>query len=462
MTRILVIDDEAGIRESLDMFLREKGFTVRLAKNLAEGMLLVEEFRPQVVILDLRLPDGNGLDVLKPISEMAPYAKTVVITAFHDMETTIEAMRRGAYDYIHKPIDVDELDRAVDRAARVAELGSHTPPIVETEPAETGRVQLVGRSSAMKNIFKTIGILAGNRAGVLIEGETGTGKELIARTIHRNSAVFKSPFVAVNCTALPESLLESELFGHVRGAFTGANNDRRGRFEMAGNGTIFLDEIGDTTEAFQAKLLRVLQNREFFPVGAEHGRRTEARVVAATNKDLRDLVAKGEFREDLYFRLKVVEIRVPPLRERRGDIAFLVRHILSHVASELNRPQLSISAEAMADLLDRPWPGNVRELENVLMRAAVFCRGPAITPRDLAGGESDPSLAPPGLGDVGVTDGRPSAGSPDGASLEDMQRRHVQRVLIGTAGNKSEAARILQISRPTLHRMIRDFGLYTP
>jgi two-component system response regulator AtoC len=313
----------------------------------------------------------------------------------------------------------------------------------------------------MLQVFKKIGAVSATRAAVLVLGETGTGKELIARTIHGNSADGDRPFIPVNCAAVPETLLESTLFGHVQGAFTGASSNRRGPFELAGRGTIFLDEIGDTGLALQAKLLRVLEEREFYPVGSEHPKETQARVIAATNQDLEKLVAEGSFREDLLFRLRVVEIRVPPLRDRRSDIPLLVRHILSKTALELGRQVPRVSVEVMEAVMAKEWPGNVRELENTLVRAMVLTRGPVLTLQDV---EGEPWGDEKAL-QVGSTgDPLPGVSGSDHQedSLAAVERRHVERVLQMTKGNKSAAARILEVSRPTLNRMIRDFEIKLP
>jgi two-component system response regulator AtoC len=314
----------------------------------------------------------------------------------------------------------------------------------------------------MLSVYKTIGAVSATRAAVLLRGETGTGKELIARTIHENSVDADEPFIAVNCAAVPETLLESTLFGHVRGAFTGASSDRRGPFELAGRGTIFLDEIGDTGLALQAKLLRILEEREFYPVGSEHPRRTDARVIAATNMNLEEAVRKGSFREDLFFRLRVIEIPVPPLRERRSDIPLLVRHVLSKAATELGRSVPGVSQEVMAFLLAQEWPGNVRELENTLIRAMVMSRGPTLSIHDLHGDHWGAGIEAAGKG-IGRGERSSVSSAPEEEdSLAEVERRHVQRVLLKTGGNKSAAARILEVSRPTLNRMIRDYELFLP
>jgi two-component system response regulator AtoC len=354
------------------------------------------------------------------------------------MQGAIDAMKKGAFDYLTKPLDLDVLDDALGRCLR-----EHSDDFAaRVEPRDRPDVDgLIGRDPRMMAIYKTIGTVAGTRTPVLIRGETGTGKELIARTIHRNGPEPGLPFVAINCTAVPEGLLESELFGHVRGSFTGAVADRKGRFELAGSGTIFLDEIGDTCLAFQAKLLRVLQEREFYPVGGEKPRRTEARVVAATHRTVERMVDEGSFREDLYFRLRVVEVAIPPLRERRADIPLLVRHVLGRISNELGR-HLQVAEEVMDALLGHDWPGNVRELENALTRAAVLARGSTITAEHLSLRTSSDPLP-----------------DPDDQSLDAIERAHVQRVLAQTRQNKSRAAQILGVSRPRLDRMIARHGI---
>jgi len=454
--RLLVVDDDESIRRTLAAHFSELGFEVVDAPSAEAALSRLSTFEPDMILTDIQMSAMNGLQLLARVRECMPETAVVVFTGFADVQGAVDAIKGGAYDYLSKPLDLDEVEEVVERCLSDRKAGSGLSPTTSSPMARRASDGLVSRHPAMIEVFKTIGAVAESRACVLIQGETGTGKELIARTIHRNSTSGDAPFVAVNCSAMPENLLESELFGHVRGSFTGATRDRRGRFELAGSGTIFLDEIGDTSLAFQAKLLRVLQEREFYPVGSEHPRRTEARVVAATHRQLKDMVAKGEFREDLYFRLKVVEIRVPPLRERRSDIPVLVRHILSRVSREIDRPMPAVSPEAMTALLNRDWPGNVRELENVLTRAVVFCRGSAIAPRDL----EDESSAH--AEEAAGGEGRGSAAAPAGASLGEMERLHVQRVLIQTGGNKTAAAKILQVSRPTLHRMIKEYELFTP
>ena len=440
--RILVVDDDASIRETFEHHLGRSGFEVRTAASGEEALGLVGAYDPALLISDLRMPGMDGLELLRRVRSGPDDADVVVITAHDDMTSAIAAMKAGAYDYLVKPLDLDEIDLVIKRCLRERALRRRVQHLTTMAAASLGLQSLVGRDPRMVEIYKLIGMLAGNRTTVLVRGETGTGKERVARAIHFNSPQAAEPFITVNCTALAETLLESELFGHVRGAFTGAVANRRGCFELAGSGTIFLDEIGDTSLEFQARLLRVLEEREFFPVGAERPRRTEARVIAATHRPIEELVRVSNFREDLYFRLKVVEIVVPPLRERRGDIPLLAVHLLTRIAGELHKDVRLISDDVMRLLVAYDWPGNVRELDNALTRAAVLARGPAITPEHL-------SLATPTLASAGV-DAAPAADQ----TLEAVTRAHVERVLAQTGGNKRQAARILGISRPRLDRIL--------
>jgi DNA-binding NtrC family response regulator len=436
----MVVDDDQEIRRSLLPHLVDLGHEVLGVDSAESALNQIEDFRPDLVLTDVQMSGMSGFQLLARLRETRRDIDVVIFTGYADVQGAIDAIKDGAYDYLLKPLDLDEIEAVIERCA--LDRGARGSVHPAQEPPADPPGGLVGRHPSMIEVYKTIGAVAGSRAAVLIQGETGTGKELIARTIHQNSPESDAPFLAVNCAAVPDSLLESELFGHVRGAFTGAVSDRRGPFELAGVGTIFLDEVGDTSLSVQSKLLRVLEEREFYPVGSETARRTEARVIAATNRPLEGLVADGTFREDLFFRLRVIELRVPALRDRRSDIPLLVRHLLTKAAAEINRPVPAAPPEVMAELTAREWPGNVRELENVLTRAVVMCRGGALGRQDIDDGPSDPEG---------------SAGS-----LADMERRHVQEVLIRTGGNKSAAARILNISRPTLNRMIKDYDLHLP
>jgi two-component system response regulator AtoC len=444
--RILVVDDDSAALMALEFHFRREGWEVRAAGSAEQALGTVHDFRPDLVLTDVHMGGMTGLELLDRLHAAMPATDVVVMTGYDDMGTTIQAMRGGAYDFLAKPIDLEQLDLLVarcmrDRAARARAGGG-------TEAPDEALAYAVGRSPRMIEIYKLIGMVAGTRAPVLIRGETGTGKELVAGAIHEYGPWAAEPFVAINCTAMAESLLESELFGHVKGAFTGADRDRKGKFELAGSGTIFLDEIGDTSPAFQAKLLRVIQQKEFHPVGGEKARTTQARVIAATHRNLEELVRQGRFREDLYFRLRVVEMTIPPLRERRDDIPALAQHLLARINRELKKEVRVIPPRVMQMLAAHDWPGNVREMENAILRAAVLARGNALSAEDF---DLAPSLA--------AADGGNDAAGPDPlGTLAEAQRRHVERVLAHTRGNKSRAARILGISRPRLDRLLAAYA----
>jgi DNA-binding NtrC family response regulator len=442
--RILVVEDDPAHRAALERHLGRSGFEVLACDSAEQALARFSAFNPHLVISDIRLGGMSGLELLRTLIERAPGVRIVLITAYDDMQMAVDAMLHGAVDFLMKPLDLDSLDEVVGQALQMGSRKDVPPP--DMQPS-AGR--LVGRDPHMVAIYKMVGRVAATDAPILIRGETGTGKELVARTIHENSARRDAPFVTVNCAALPEPLLESELFGHLRGSFTGATSDRRGRFELASNGTILLDEIGDTSPAFQAKLLRVLQEKEFYPVGGETPRTTNARVLAATHRNIEELTHTGGFRQDLYFRLRVVEILVPPLRERRGDIARLARHLATKAAETLGRPVPVITDAAMARLVSHAWPGNVRELENAIMRAVVLAKDPVLQPDDF---EIDPvQVAGIGAAPMELQEGL--------ASLAEMERLYVQHVLARTGGHKSRAAEILRVSRGRLDRIIEKHGL---
>jgi DNA-binding NtrC family response regulator len=440
---LLVVDDDAVVREALVEALVEAGYDVRAADDGARAVALLAERAPDVVLSDVRMPGMDGLALLALLRERAPDIPVLLMTAFDDMPTVVAAMREGATDFLVKPLDLHELRsrvaraiddrRARERAARDRRGEEETPPNL---------ADLVGRDPRMIEIYKLVGQVAATRANVLIRGESGTGKELIARAIHDHSREAGEPFVPINCTAVPATLLESELFGHVRGAFTGAQGDRRGKFALAGRGAIFLDEIGDTSADFQTKLLRVLQERQFYPVGADKPERTDARVIAATHRDLEAMVAAGQFRADLYYRLRVVEIVVPPLRERARDLPLLAATLVRRAAAAVGRPEPVLAPDAVAALARHVWPGNVRELENCLTRAVVVASGDVIRAEHLVLG----GAAPDGPARLGT--------------LVELEREHVLRVLAATRGHKARAAQILGISRPRLDRILarHDIG----
>lgn len=427
--RILVVDDDTDGLEVLETRLTHAGYEVETADSAEKALSRVKAFDPGLIVTDVRMSGMDGLELLQKVRATMEGVEVVVMTAHDDMQTAVTAMKWGAFDFLVKPVDPKAIQALADRCFRERELGEalDTPEAVAALP----RSRLVGRDPRMIDIYKTIGVLAANRATVLIRGETGTGKEVIARGIHENSIHSTEPFIAVNCTALTDTLLESELFGHVKGAFTGAINSRKGYFELAGEGTIFLDEIGDTSPNFQTKLLRVLQERRFYPVGGEQPRTTEARVIAATHQPIEELIERGRFREDLYFRLKVVQIEVPPLRERPGDIELVAVALLGRIREETQRDVRRISDDAVACLRAYSWPGNVRELENALMRAAIVARGTVIGADHL------------------MLEGTVARAATD-LALSSVIARHVALVLDRCGGDEAAAAKLLGITKKEL------------
>ena len=437
--RVLVVDDDPAIRTSLAEALSDDGIAVTVAESAERALAVIGEAAPDVVLSDVRMAGLDGLELLKMLRQRAPSVDIILITAFDDMATVVAAMRGGAVEFLVKPLNLKQLRHVVDRVFDDRRSRRNAEASAAVTADHVG--ELVGRDSQMIDVYKLVGHAAATRATVLVRGESGTGKELVARAIHANSSAAAEPFVPVNCAALPNTLLESELFGHVRGAFTGAHDTRRGRFALAGRGTIFLDEIGDTTVDFQSKLLRVIQDREFQPVGAEKVERNEARVIAATHQDLEQMLVDRRFREDLYYRLRVVEIVIPPLRERPDDIPLLAKRMIQRASLSLGTGDAVLSEEALDRLIRHNWPGNVRELENCVMRAVVIASGNVIRPEHL-------SIASP-------RQAHPAALT----SLEQVEREHVLRVLKAAEGQKGRTAEILGVSRPRLNRLLQKYGL---
>jgi two-component system response regulator AtoC len=446
LKRILLVEDDDSLRESLEMFLSERGYQVSSAASGEQGLTMWRQLKPPVIILDVKLPDISGLEILPRITSQDPDAKVIVITAFHDMETTIEAMRLGAYDYIQKPFNVPDLDRVIAKALHIAAATLAHQPVIGKNQAQDARRRIIGDTPEMNSIFKTIGLLSRNRATVLITGQTGSGKELIARVIHDSSQDKHQPFITVDCTTLVGNLMESELFGHERGAFTGAVENKKGRLELAGQGTIFFDEVGELPLSLQAKLLRFLENREFTRVGGIQVQRSQARIVAATNRNLDELVRSGRFRQDLLFRLKVVTIKVPPLRERISDLPKLVHYFLAQINQEMGLSVDRMEDKAMERLAAHQWPGNVRELRNVLTKSAMDSRGPVLLAEVVA--EALTASLP-----------EPEA-SPRLITLEEVEHRHILYALNENDWNISATARVLGISRPTLRKRMSHFSLF--
>lgn len=446
--RILIIDDERPLLQTLEMFLTEKGYAVRCAVSATEGLKQCNVFDPHVIILDIRLPDINGLDVLQDLIRNGR-RNIIIITAYHDMDITIKAIKLGAFEYIPKPIDVEELDRAIDKAIKSLNSGriAEDVSIGPSSTYEDGKI--IGKARGMKEIFKAIGVLSENRVTVLIEGETGTGKELIARAIHCNSPYREQPFQAIDCSTIVETLLESELFGHEKGAFTGASSSKKGKFELAGEGTIFLDEIAEIPFELQSKLLRFLQEKEFERLGGEKKIKSNARIITATNKDLRKLVEAGSFREDLYYRLNVATIKVPPLRERKSDIPLLVEHILRKINGELGKGIKKVEEEALNRIMDYDWPGNVREMENVLTHVAINTQGEVILEEAIT----------PMLGEKFQNRQNQKDVLNNKQKLKDIEKGHIIEVLNRTHWRLGKACELLGISRPTLRHKIRAYEI---
>jgi DNA-binding NtrC family response regulator len=438
---VLIVDDEAKIRELLRRALAEEGHDVVALDSAAAARAMLGTRFFDVLLVDNLMPDGTGLDLIRSLTETAPESERpqiLMMTAHATVESAIAAMKLGALDYLQKPFDIDELLVVVTRALEHQRLRTQHGYLIAERDEEFNHYGVVGRSRLMQEVIRTTGLVAQTKSTVLITGETGTGKELVARAIHARSAERDRPLIKVNCAAIPETLLESELFGHVKGAFTGATANKKGRFALADGGTLFLDEIGTMSTALQAKLLRVLQEREFEPLGSEKSQRVDVRVIAATNRDLRQMVSEGRFQEDLYYRLNVIPITLPPLRERREDIPVLVEYFVDKHAQRAGRRMDGLEEGVLARLLAYEWPGNVRELENAIERAVVLAPAGRITLQAL--------LMP----------GAPSTSSASVPSLllrqnlEWAERETVRRALDAAHGVKKDAAELMGISQRAL------------
>jgi len=458
MVRILIVDDDDNSSRTLKLYFSSLGHEAETASNAADAYLAVTRQPPDVIISDICMPDEDGLSFLKRVRAKFPDIPVIMITAFQDMDSTVAAMKGGAADYIHKPIDIEELDLAVEQALASARHHEKDALVLDSQDA-TGTI--IGRSRVMKEVFKAIGLVAQSRVTILIGGESGTGKELVARAIHKASDNADKPFVAVNCAALVETLLESEMFGHEKGAFTGAVNLHKGKVELAGEGTLFLDEIGELPPRLQGKLLRLLEEREYSPVGGAQTKISKARFVTATNVDLEAKVKLGEFREDLYYRLNVFSIRLPALRDRREDVPVLVEHLLKKIKAEVRQEIRRVPNDVLDALARYDWPGNVRQLENMLLKAVVTAQGGTLTmgnlPPEIRGCKG---AKPSGLEIGGVEDsGQDVSTDPEIKSLKLIERDHIIQVLNSTGWHKGRACEILGISRPRLDRRIVEYGL---
>jgi len=450
---LLIIEDDASLNQMLQFHFEDAGHRVKGVSNCTDGLELLRKSAFDLILLDQQLPDGTGLELLRQLCSEDPGQAIVMMTGQHDLELAIQAIKEGAADFIHKPIKIDQLQIVVDRVLENRRLSREVEAL---QPDPLDRVEqrgLIGRSESMLQVSKEIALCATSNANVLIGGESGTGKEVVARLIHTHSGL-SGPFVAVNCAAIVDTLLESELFGHEKGAFTGAVGRKPGKFELAQDGTLFLDEIGELASQLQAKLLRVIQEQVFERVGGTQQIFSNARIIAATHRDLFAEAAAGRFREDLAYRLKVVSIQLPPLRERREDIPLLAKALMERIAHKVHKPVLQITDQALALLQSHDWPGNVRELENLLTQALVQARSSVLTP-DLLPFRKSTAPAPAAK--------LPETGTPPALrTLDQLEAEHIQLVLNHTGGHKGNSCDILGISRPALDRKIKKYELSLP
>ena len=454
MEKILIVDDEQSMRDVLSIMLKRAGYAVTIASDGEEAIDHIGEEIFDLVITDMKMPKVGGLDVLKAVKASSSETVVLVITAFASAESAVEAMKHGAYDYLTKPFQVDEVQLIIRNALEKRRLSTENMLLKREMASQSSFAQIVGQSDAMEKVFDMVRKVADSKSNVLICGESGTGKELVARAIHYNSVRAQMPFVTVNCSAVPETLLESELFGHMKGSFTGAIANKAGLFEVANGGTVFLDEIGDTTPAIQVKLLRVIQEREFRRVGGTQDMKVDVRIVAATNRDLEKAVAEGAFREDLYYRLDVIPIRLPPLRMRTGDIPLLVKHFLDRFARESGKPAPTLMPDAMHVLLAHEWRGNVRELENLIERVVAFSTGGAVSENDIRGWLHRPVSAQQAL---------PTDLPEDGLDLEGLinsiEKDLLLKALERTKWVKKKAARLLRLNTRSFRYRLEKYAI---
>jgi len=441
--RILVVDDEAPMRESLKDWLMEEGYEVGLAASGKEAIAMTRKQNWDVILLDLKMPGMDGVETLKRLKgkEVNTEAEILMMTAYATVDTAVQAMKEGAFDYLVKPFSPDEIEMQIKKIVAYRGLVLENILLRQKLEERSEYGEIIGKSDVMQTIYDLISQVAPTDSTVLITGESGTGKELIARAIHGNSQRCYMPYIAVSCGALPDSLLESELFGYEKGAFTGAEHTKMGRFEMADKGTLFLDEIGDISLKTQVDLLRVLQEKEFRRLGGQEEIKVDVRILAATNRDMKKAISENRFREDLFYRLNVISIHIPPLRERKDDIPLLVKAFIRRCCLEMNKEQVQIAPSAMKLLMDYNWPGNVRELENVIERALVIGRGKEIVTEDLPFSRKE-------LG----TEALPN-------SLKLMEKMHIKRIMEETDWNISKAARVLEIDRQTLYNKIEKYHI---
>jgi DNA-binding NtrC family response regulator len=439
--RVLVVDDEQMVCLALRNWLEEENYLAHAVEDGPQAIAVVREENWDIVLLDLRMPGMDGIEVLKQIKEIAPHTVVIMMTAYASIAGAVQAMKEGAYDYIVKPLDVEQLTLMLKRIVEHQQLITENILLRKRLTEQYEFEDIIGRSEPMQEVFEMIKAVTDTNATVLVTGETGTGKELVARAIHSNSSQRYGPFVATSCGALPETLLESELFGYEKGAFTGADRTKKGRFELADGGTLFLDEVGDISMKTQIKLLRVLQEKSFRRLGGTDSIEVDVRLISATNRDLVAAIEEDSFRSDLYYRLNVVSIHLPPLRERKDDIPLLAAHFMNKYNVEFNKKFDRVARKAMDFMMDYHWPGNVRELENVIERAIVIDQGPEVTVRHLpfCNVEMVPTDEP--------------------QSLQEVERLHIEKMLDRNNWNIARTARLLNIDRTTLHKKVKKFGL---
>jgi DNA-binding NtrC family response regulator len=435
---LLIVDDENIVRDSLSKWFREEGYDVGTAESASDALTRLAERRWDLALVDIKMPGTDGIELQRRLREVDPDLTVVIMTGYASVETAVQALKNGAYDYVTKPFDPDDIAHLVSNALSHKRVQQENVRLKETIAEVTVPQEMIGQSAAMKRVFEAIETVGPTEATVLITGESGTGKELVARALHAASPRRFNPLVVIHCGALTETLLESELFGHEKGAFTGAQYRKKGKFEVAEGGTVFLDEIGDISLKTQTDLLRVLQEREITRVGGNQPIQVDFRCVAATNKNLQTLVDEGKFRADLFYRLNVFNVELPPLRDRRDDIPLLTSHFLQKFGQQMNKRIVRVAPAAMQLLQGYDWPGNVRELENAVERAMVLAQEPELRVEDF-------NLAP-----------RP--GETAGRSLADMERAHILRVVEECGGNQTRAAQVLDIDRVTLHNKLKSYG----
>ncbi len=444
--RVLVVDDDLEMCELLSDVLREEKFSVHTVTESLEASKILKREEFDVIVTDLQMRGLKGLDLLEEVGRVAPQSPVIIITAFGTIESAIQAMKMGAYDYITKPFQIDEMVLTVKKALETRLLRREVVRLKKEVESRYHFHNLVGRSPSMQKIYDLIERISDSTSNVLITGESGTGKELVAKAIHYNGVRKEGPFVAINCAAIPETLLESELFGYKKGAFTDAKLDKKGLMIEAAEGTLFLDEVTEMTPMLQAKILRAIEEREIRPLGDMKSYPVDVRIISASNRDMTDLIHQGRFREDLYYRLKVIDIELPPLRERKEDIPLLVEHFIGRLGSRSNRKLSGISEEALRLLIGYPWPGNVRELENIIQRAIALCLHDVILPEDL----------PPSRLQEKVEDNLLEKGLHIRYTLDQLEKQYIKKVLLEVGGNKSKAAEILGLDRKTLYRKLDE------